>query len=147
MQLGETELDHRVPGDVMVNADRGRLMNVFENLFRNAREHNEPAPVVRVGVLERTTANGDGGSLIGFFVEDDGDGIPPTERDEVFDHGYSTNRDGTGFGLAIVEEVVKAHDWSLSVCDGDDGGARFEITGVELSSRPDDSRPTQPSGN
>ena len=147
VQLGETELDNRVPGDVIVNADRDRLMNVFENLFRNAREHNEPAPTVRVGVLERAPADGDGGSLTGFFVEDNGDGIPPAERDEVFDHGYSTNRDGTGFGLAIVEEVVRAHDWSLSVCDGDDDGARFEITGVERSGRPNDSRPTQPSGS
>ena len=146
VQLGETELDHRVPEDVTINADRDRLMNVFENLFRNASEHNEPAPTVRVGVLERTTANGDG-ALTGFFVEDDGSGIPVAERDEVFDHGYSTTRDGTGFGLAIVKEVVRAHGWSLSVCDGDDDGARFEITGVERSSRPNDSHPTQPNGS
>jgi PAS domain S-box-containing protein len=122
------DLDLRVPENATVSADRDRLMNVFENLFRNAREHNEPPLGIRVGVLDSATADDDSESLAGFFVEDDGDGIPEAERDEIFDHGYTTNTDGTGFGLSIVEGVVEAHGWSLSLCEGEDGGARFEIT-------------------
>lgn len=46
----------------------------------------------------------------------------------MFDSGYSTTTDETGFGLSIVEEIVDAHGWSLRVTDSESGGARFEIT-------------------
>jgi signal transduction histidine kinase len=41
--------------------------------------------------------------------------------------------DGTGFGLAIVKEIADAHGWAITVTKGEEGGARFEITGVERS--------------
>jgi signal transduction histidine kinase len=44
--------------------------------------------------------------------------------------GYTSSEDGTGFGLSIVEQIVDAHDWSIDVTDSEEGGARFEITGV-----------------
>lgn len=69
----------------------------------------------------------------GFFIEDDGPGIPEDRRSDIFEAGYSTNKDGTGFGLSIVEQVVDAHDWEIHVTDGAEGGARFEITGVDLA--------------
>ena len=62
----------------------------------------------------------------GFYVEDDGPGIPAGERERVFDHGYTTG-DGTGLGLAIVERVADAHGWSVRVGESEAGGARFEI--------------------
>jgi len=68
----------------------------------------------------------------GFYVADDGPGIPEAERDRVFDAGYTTSQDGTGFGLRIVEQVAEAHAWDIEVMEGDEGGARFEITGVEF---------------
>ena len=68
----------------------------------------------------------------GFYVEDDGPGIPADEREAIFDAGYSTRADGTGFGLSIVQRVVEAHEWEIAVTDGNEGGARFEITGVEF---------------
>lgn len=64
------------------------------------------------------------------YVAGDGRGIPPDERDRVFESGYSSTSDGTGLGLSIVEDVA-AHDWTVTVTDGADGGARFEITAVE----------------
>jgi len=84
----------------------------------------EPVPAdvtVRVGDLED-----------GFYVEDDGPGIPPERRDAVLEPGYSTAPDGTGFGLNIVQRIAEAHGWTLSITDGADGGARFEFTGVEF---------------
>jgi len=39
--------------------------------------------------------------------------------------------DGTGFGLAIVTDIVEAHGWQISVADSDEGGTRFEISDVE----------------
>jgi len=53
-------------------------------------------------------------------------------RDDVFDAGYSTLEDGTGFGLAIVTEIAEAHGWTVGITESDRGGARFEITGVEF---------------
>jgi PAS domain S-box-containing protein len=68
----------------------------------------------------------------GFFVEDDGPGIDPESRDRVFDTGYSTTTEGTGFGLRIVADVADAHGWDVRVTDSSDGGARFEIRGVDV---------------
>ena len=104
-----------------VRADPSRLKQVFENLFRNSIEHAGSGVTVRVGGLED-----------GFYIEDDGPGIPEAERDEVFRAGYSTSEEGVGFGLSIVERIVEAHGWEIRVTDGNEDGARFEITGVEF---------------
>jgi signal transduction histidine kinase len=72
-----------------------------------------------------------GDTADGFYVEDDGPGIPEKERQEVFEVGVSTSEEGTGFGLSIVREVVAAHGWEITVTEGREGGARFDITGIE----------------
>ncbi|RLM97191.1 PAS domain S-box protein [Haloarcula sp. Atlit-7R] len=68
----------------------------------------------------------------GFYVADDGPGVPGAKRGTLFEAGYSTDDDGTGFGLAIVDRIAEAHGWSVDVSESADGGARFEITGVEF---------------
>ena len=112
----------RVETDRQIRADPSRLRQVFENLYRNAVEHAEPGVTITVGDLAD-----------GFYVEDDGPGIPEDERANVFEMGYSTTGHGTGFGLSIVREVVEAHGWEISVTESGDGGARFEITGVTFT--------------
>jgi signal transduction histidine kinase len=106
-------------GDTTVVGDRELLQNVFENLFRNAVDHNPPPITVRVGELDDTAE--------GFYIEDDGSGIPEEDREEIFEHGYTTDEDGTGFGLSIVQEFLAAHEWDVTVTESSDGGARFEI--------------------
>jgi len=101
-----------------VAGDSGRLIQLFENLFRNAVEHGGKNVAVTVGQLPDAD---------GFYVEDDGDGIPPEKRDSVFEHGVTSNENGTGFGLAIVADIATAHGWTVSVTEGTDGGARFEF--------------------
>ncbi|MBB6644919.1 PAS domain-containing protein [Halobellus ruber] len=54
------------------------------------------------------------------------------ERDNVFDAGYTTTEEGTGFGLSIVKQVVDAHDWEIRVTEGTDGGARVEIIDLKF---------------
>jgi signal transduction histidine kinase len=66
----------------------------------------------------------------GFYVADDGPGIPATERGSVFEAGYSTDSGGTGFGLSIVATIAEAHGWTVEVTESEAGGARFEVTGV-----------------
>ena len=106
-----------VTDDLVLRADRDRLRQLLENLFRNAIEHGGPGVTVRVEALPEG----------GFAVADDGPGIPAASREEVFESGYTTNPEGTGFGLAIVSEVVAAHGWHVTVTESADGGARFEI--------------------
>lgn len=101
-----------------VTADPERLRTVFENLFRNAIDHAGGGVTVRVGPL-------DDGS--GFFVSDDGPGFGDADIGSLFDYGYTTSKPNTGFGLSIVRDIVRAHDWSIDATTGADGGARFEI--------------------
>ncbi|MFD1527006.1 sensor histidine kinase [Halolamina salina] len=108
-----------------IRADRTRVRQLLENLFRNAMEHGRPggeSVTVTVGDLED-----------GFYVADDGVGIPEADREIVFERGYSTNAEGTGYGLDIVAEIVEAHGWDVTLTESDGGGARFEITGVEFA--------------
>ena len=177
VDTGSAVLEH--PNDLgTVDADAGRLRQLFENLFRNSVEHGstgartasdgadagatdsaadsddgatdsaadsddgatdsaadsdddatdsaadsdddatDPAVTVRVGRID------DGA---GFYVEDDGPGIPPDERDAIFEHGYTTGSTGTGLGLTIVDRIADAHGWTITVTDSRSGGARFEI--------------------
>lgn len=107
-----------------IEADADRLRHVFENLFRNAIEHGGEDVTVRVGPLSDEP---------GFFIEDDGPGISPDEVDSVFEPEYTTADQGSGFGLGIVDRIVKAHGWEIRVKNGDEGGARFEITDVSIA--------------
>jgi PAS domain S-box-containing protein len=124
--------------DRTLYADHNRLTAVLENLVRNAVEHGTTSTqTASDGAAERgegvTITVGDLPDRRGFYVADDGEGIPESDRETVFESGYSTAENGTGFGLTIVHDIVEAHDWSVCVTDSEDGGARFEISGVEFA--------------
>jgi PAS domain S-box-containing protein len=173
--VGTERVTLEVATDLTVSADRGRLRQALENLFRNSVEHGstghraspddsvelcstssrpkagdiaEGTPAsdqrppdadnsvehgsegvtVTVGSLSDDATDGDADAVVGgFYVEDDGPGIPAEERETVFERGYSTRPDGTGFGLSIVKEVSEAHDWEVRVTESAAGGARFEF--------------------
>ena len=112
-----------VEDDLEFEADPDRLQQLLENLFRNAVKHGQAEEdiTIRVGALD---------SGEGFYVADDGPGIPTEEREDVFSFGYSTEEEGTGFGLAIVREIAEAHGWTVSVAESTTGGARFEVADV-----------------
>lgn len=105
----------------VIPADRSRLKQLFENLIRNVFDHGAEDSTVTVGALDD-----------GFYVEDDGEGIPENQREKVFNSRYSTSTEGTGFGLTIVNEVVSSHGWEIRLTDAKTGGARFEITGIDM---------------
>lgn len=119
-------LEAEIPSGTTLRGSSESVQNVFENLFRNAIEHNDPPVRIRVGILA-------GEDTAGFYIEDDGTGIPDEKRSDIFDHGYIATDGGNGFGLAIVQEIIDAHGWTIRVTDGIDDGARFEITGVEFT--------------
>jgi PAS domain S-box-containing protein len=116
-------IEVEIEADGGICADPGRVRQLLGNLFRNAAEHGGERVVV-------------GDLPDGFYVEDDGPGIDPDEREKVFESGYTTSETGTGFGLSIVQRIAEAHGWTVEVAEGERGGARFEFTGVD---RPDPS--------
>ncbi len=113
-----------VDTQLVIAANEQRLVRVLENLFRNAVEHGPEDVSIVVGSLDGEA---------GFFVADDGPGIDPTDRDAIFEAGYTGGDEGTGLGLAIVSGIAQAHGWTVSVTESADGGARFEFTGVETA--------------
>jgi len=112
-----------VETNLTIEADNDRVEQLLGNLYRNAVEHGDPTVTVRIGECED-----------GFFVADDGPGLPQESGEDVFNAGYSTTSDGTGLGLDIVRQISEAHGWDVSDHESTEGGARFEITGVK---RPD----------
>jgi len=111
-----------VDSNQTIIADRSRVQQLLENLLTNAVEHGGEDVTISVGDLAD-----------GFYIADDGVGIPDEERDSIFEAGYSTVEDGTGFGLRIVKQVVDAHGWEIRIAETDNGGVRFEITGVDTA--------------
>ncbi|MDZ7849633.1 MAG: PAS domain-containing sensor histidine kinase [Halodesulfurarchaeum sp.] len=109
-----------VEADGTIVADASRLQQLFENLLRNAVEHTDGAVTVTVGDLKN-----------GFYVVDDGPGIPEADRESIFDVGFSTGEGSTGLGLNIVSQIANAHGWEIVVTDSETGGTRFKFTGIE----------------
>lgn len=109
--------------DKIVIADRSRLHQLFENLFGNALDHGRLDATITVGKLAE-----------GFYVADDGPGVSESERERIFEHGYTTSDTGVGLGLSVVADIAVGHDWTVTVTDAADGGARFEFTNVDFVS-------------
>ncbi len=108
---------YEVVGHRTLQVDPLRAKRLFENCFRNSVAHGSDDVHIRVGPCSS-----------GFFIEDDGPGIPEDEREMVLDQGYSTAADGSGLGLAIVRAIADAHGWSVTITESESGGARFEFT-------------------
>jgi signal transduction histidine kinase len=106
------------PASAIVDGDERRLRELARNLLDNAIRH------ARASV---TIASRRNGRLCEIVVEDDGDGIPPQERERIFERFYRRANDGagTGLGLAIVRWIACAHDGAVSVDEAPSGGARF----------------------
>ena len=120
------ELGPVPPGQL--RADPDRLAQALRNLVRNAIDHTEPGDGRVMLHAERA-----GPSRLRFVVEDDGPGIPPDQREAVFerfhrtDAGRSRTAGGTGLGLAIVKAIAEAHGGHVRATSSAVGGARIEL--------------------
>ena len=110
-----------VTTDQTIQADETYVRHLFRNLFENAVEHGGSDVTITVGGLPS-----------GFYVADDGEGIPAEEREQVFESGYTTasSRGGTGLGLTFVREMAEVYEWTCSVTESESGGARCEFESV-----------------
>jgi PAS domain S-box-containing protein len=113
-------LETAVDGRIMAN--RSRLQQLLENLFRNAVEHGGDGVTVTVGGLDT-----------GFYVADDGAGFESENLDDAFTLGASTTDGGSGLGLAIVEMLAESAGWTVAVTESAEDGARIEIMGVDTA--------------
>jgi len=104
-----------------VLSDEDRLLDIFEELFENSVTHAGSDVTVHVARTDD-----------GFYVADDGPGIPESEREDVMEYGYTTTDDGTGFGLTIVEQITTAHGWSISLTESEAGGVRVDFSDVDF---------------
>ena len=121
-----------VETDPTIRADPVHVRHLLKNLFSNSLEHGSSGDAgecdgadltVRIGAL-------DGGP--GFYVEDDGTGIPEDVREAVVEAGYTTKSDGIGLGLTFVANLVDTYDWEWTITESASGGARFEFSGVDV---------------
>lgn len=123
--LGERDWRLDVADEVPVVADTNRLAQALLQLADNAVKHTQPGDQIRIG-----TGEVDGSPRL--WVDDQGVGIPPEDRERIFQRfarGSSTTDDkGAGLGLAIVSAIAAGHGGSLTLEPRPGPGARFEIT-------------------
>jgi signal transduction histidine kinase len=118
------DLSHAGNGTTVVG-DKRRLQRVLRNLIDNAQRYGGGA--VRVGIVRD-------GSRVRLEVDDAGPGVPPAERERIFDRfarglgSRSGDKGGAGLGLSLVAEHVRMHGGSVWVEDRPGGGARFVVS-------------------
>ena len=102
----------------IVDGDERRLRELARNLLENAARH------ARAHVTIASISNGRYGEIV---VDDDGEGVPPADRERIFERFYRRTQDasGTGLGLAIVRWIARAHEGDVTVTESPSGGARF----------------------
>lgn len=113
--------------DLMVRADRGKISQIFINLLSNAVKFNRPQGRIEI----RVGAPEDGKLTV--EVSDTGIGIPPAERERIFDRFYRVEstpqrHEGTGIGLSIVREILALHQCGIEVESVEGEGSRFRFT-------------------
>jgi signal transduction histidine kinase len=106
------------PESAIVDGDERRLKELTRNLLENAVRHAHG----NIHIASRRN-----GRLAEIVVEDDGGGVPPEDRERIFERFYrrSNNGSGSGLGLAIVQWIALAHQGTITVGDAATGGARF----------------------
>lgn len=109
-----------------VQGDEVLLRQAFSNLVRNAVEACVDARLAPVVVIKSEV---DGAQkVIRITVDDNGPGIPPEQRDRVFQPFYTSKRSGTGLGLALVQKIIVNHNGRIAIGTSELGGASLQVT-------------------
>ena len=106
---------------ITIEADEQMLRQALFNLLLNATQ-----AVAAGGEIHITAARH--GAEASLEVRDNGPGVPPERRTEIFKPYFTTNEKGTGLGLAVVQQIVLAHGWEIECLPNEPRGAIFRIT-------------------
>jgi len=112
--------------DVVIDADEALLRQVLFNLLLNAFQAVDEGG--RVGVVVRDEGHGS----VAVEVCDNGAGVPPDQREQIFRPYFTTRAEGSGLGLAIVRQIALAHGWEAEYLPGEEGGSRLSISGLRV---------------
>ena len=111
---------------VVIEADEQLLRQALFNLALNAIQAVPPEGVIRIRASRRSNEEA--------FIEisDNGPGVPPEHRGEIFKPYFTTHPEGTGLGLSVVQQIILAHGWEIQCLPNESGGALFRISHVKL---------------
>lgn len=125
--LEEKKVKLEVKGEhLSVEADEQLFRQMLFNLLLNAVQALEPEGQIQVVIGKQKAAEA--------FLEirDNGPGVPPERRKEIFKPYFTTHQKGTGLGLAVVQQIVLAHGWEIECLANEPKGAIFRITHLKV---------------
>ena len=126
--IEEKKLKVETGGDpVAIEADEQLLRQVLFNLLLNAIQ--AVGANGRILLTTRRLSADDAA----FEIRDDGPGVPPEHRQEIFKPYFTTNQKGTGLGLAVVQQIVLAHGWEIACLGNEPRGALFRISHLKVA--------------
>jgi signal transduction histidine kinase len=112
---------------LLIEADEQMLRQILFNLL-----HNGIRAVGENGVIQIQSRRGSSGMAM-LEIRDDGPGVPPERRREIFKPYFTTHQKGTGLGLAVVQQMVLAHGWEIECLPNEPRGANFRISHLKLA--------------
>jgi signal transduction histidine kinase len=110
-----------------IEADEQLLRQALFNLLINAIQAVDQQGEITVAAQRRNHTG------VVLEVRDNGPGVPPERRTEVFKPYFTTNAQGTGLGLAVVQQIVLAHGWEIECLPNQPQGAIFRISHMKLA--------------
>jgi signal transduction histidine kinase len=126
--LEEKKLAVEVTGDALaIEADEQLLRQVLFNLLINAIQAVEPGGKLQLHIRRANAAE----AILD--VCDNGPGVPPERRQEIFKPYFTTHQKGTGLGLAVVQQIVLAHGWEIVCLPNEPRGAIFRISHLKIA--------------
>jgi signal transduction histidine kinase len=126
--LEEKKIALQVKGDQLnIEADEQLLRQALFNLILNAVQAADGAGEIEV-IAEKRNA-----SEAQLDIRDNGPGVPADRRDEIFKPYFTTQKTGTGLGLAVVQQIVLAHGWEIQCLQNQPKGAIFRITHLKVA--------------
>lgn len=111
-----------------VEADEQQLRQALFNLLLNAIQAVDSNGRIQVVARRLDTTE------VALEVCDNGPGVPPEHRTEIFKPYFTTNQRGTGLGLAVVQQIVLAHGWEIQCLENQPHGAIFRISHMRVVS-------------
>jgi signal transduction histidine kinase len=126
--LEEKKIDLQIKGEKLnVQADEQMLRQALFNLILNAIQAANGHGEIQVIAEKRGTAEAS------LEVRDNGPGVPAESRAEIFKPYFTTQKTGTGLGLAVVQQIVLAHGWEIECLPNEPQGAVFRITHLKAA--------------